>query len=318
MVRKVLVTGGAGFIGSHLVDSLLQDGYDVSVIDNFDSFYPREYKERNIEGHRGLERYRLFEADIRDRQKIMEIFETVQPEVVVHLAAKAGVRPSLRNAVEYFDVNVMGTTHLLDAAVQSGVKKFVFGSSSSVYGLNQKVPFNEGDPTLQPASPYAASKVAGEALCYSYNNCYKLPIVALRFFTVYGPRQRPDLAIHSFTRKIMNGHLIQLFGDGTTSRDYTFVTDIVTGIRLAMEYSTDGYEVFNLGNDMPTQLIDMVRAVEQAVGREANIEWLPMQTGDVPITWADLTKSESLLGYRPQIRLKEGILQFVRWCAENE
>ncbi|CAM3460402.1 GDP-mannose 4,6-dehydratase [Marinicrinis lubricantis] len=313
MYKNVLVTGGAGFIGSHLVDSLLADGCRVTVIDNFDPFYSRELKEQNIQAHQEHPLYKLYEANICDTARVLEIFAEVQPEAVVHLAAKAGVRPSVEDPIAYVKTNIEGTSVLLDASRKHGVKKFVFGSSSSVYGLNSKVPFSESDPTLLTASPYGATKAAGESLCMSFNNCYKLPIVALRFFTVYGPRQRPDLAIRKFTERIMNGQPIPLFGDGTTSRDYTFVSDIVVGIRAAIEYETKGYEVFNLGNDRPTQLIDLVRTIENAVRMEANIEWKEPQVGDVPRTWADLHKSAEKLGYKPQVPIQEGIAKFVEW-----
>lgn len=310
---KVLVTGGAGFIGSHLVDHLLADGFDVMVVDNFDPFYDREAKERNIREHKRSSRYQIVEADICDRDAMELVFRDYRPEIVVHLGAKAGVRPSVANPLAYVETNVVGTTHLLDLSVAWGIKKFIFGSSSSVYGVNEKVPFSETDPVIRPASPYAATKVTGEALCQSYHNCYGLPIVALRFFTVYGPRQRPDLAIQTFTRKMRNGEPIQLFGDGTTSRDYTYVDDIVFGIRKAMEYEARRFEVFNLGNDRPTSLMNLVQLLEDLLERKAEIEWLPMQAGDVPVTWADLEKSRSLLGYEPAMPLREGLKRYLDW-----
>lgn len=312
-MQRVLVTGGAGFIGSHLVDSLLADHYEVLVIDNFDPFYERYIKEQNILSHTKNAHYRLIEADIRDRESVFRIFSEWQPEIVVHLAAKAGVRPSVQDPQMYAEVNINGTMHVLDAAVKVGVKKFIFGSSSSVYGLNEKVPFSEEDPLLKPASPYGATKLAGEAICNSYSNCYGLPIVALRFFTVYGPRQRPDLAIHKFTRKILNGEAIPLYGDGTSSRDYTYVSDIVSGIRKAMDYPLTGYEVFNLGNDQPITLLQLVHAIEEVTGRKAQIEWLPPQVGDVPRTWADLKKARAILQYEPQITLQDGLNHFIQW-----
>lgn len=233
--------------------------------------------------------------------------------MVVHLAAKAGVRPSVTNPQEYVDVNINGTQSVLDACVQAGLPKVVFGSSSSVYGLNDQVPFSEDHPTLRPASPYGATKAAGEALCHSYSNCYGLNIVSLRFFTVYGPRQCPDLAIHKFARKILDGEPIALFGDGTTSRDYTYVDDIVAGIKAAVAYPVQGYEVFNLGNDQPVQLLTLVEKLEKVLGKKAVIDWQPMQTGDVPKTWANIDKSRSKLGYVPQVSLEEGLQRFVDW-----
>jgi UDP-glucuronate 4-epimerase len=315
-MKRVLVTGGAGFIGSHLIDDLLEDEYDVISIDNFDSFYSRKLKEDNITEHLMKKHYRFFEVDIRDRNKIMNIFEQFKPEIVVHLAAKAGVRPSLEDPGLYVDVNINGTTNVLDASVKYNVKKFIFGSSSSVYGLNSKVPFSEEDSTLQPASPYAATKIAGEALCRSYNNCYKIPTISLRFFTVYGPRQRPDLAINKFVQKIIDGEKIPLFGDGSSSRDYTYVKDIVTGIRSAMSYDMKGYEIFNLGNNHPTRLIDLVSNIENILKKKACIEWLAMQTGDVPITWADLNKSTQQLSYKPKMPLYNGLNCFVSWLEK--
>ncbi|MFC5703557.1 GDP-mannose 4,6-dehydratase [Cohnella faecalis] len=310
---KILVTGGAGFIGSHLVDSMLADGHRVIVVDNFDPFYDRSIKERNIKQHLEFANYDLVEADIRNRETMFEIFNKYKPEVVVHLAAKAGVRPSLEDPLSYVEVNINGTVHLLDASVQYGVKKFIFASSSSVYGLNEKVPFSEEDPILRQASPYGATKASCEALCRSYSNCYGLPIAALRFFTVFGPRQRPDLAIHKFAKKILNKEVIQLFGDGTTSRDYTYVDDIVQGIKSTINYCTTGFEVFNLGNDRPTQLIELVNCLENVLEKKADIQWLPEQIGDVPRTWANISKSKELLNYQPQVDMLTGLELFASW-----
>ncbi|MGE5704691.1 MAG: nucleotide sugar dehydrogenase [Clostridia bacterium] len=315
-VDRVLVTGGAGFIGSHLVDRLLAEGAEVLVLDNFDSFYDRSVKERNMQGHFDHNLHRFIEADICNRDQLEAVFREWKPDYVVHLAAMAGVRPSVQNPMKYVETNVVGTTNLLDLSVAHGVKKFIFGSSSSVYGLNKKVPFCESDAISLPASPYAATKVTGEALCQSYQNCYGLPIVALRFFTVYGPRQRPDLAIHKFLLNIKNNEPISLFGDGTTSRDYTYVSDIVSGIWQALRYESTGYEVFNLGNDQPTQLLELVQTMEALIGKKAEINWLPMQTGDVPHTWADLSKSRSLLGYEPSVRLETGLANQLAWLMQ--
>lgn len=315
--QRILVTGGAGFIGSHLVDQLLAEGFFVHVVDNMDAFYNRRHKEQNLALHQYATGYQFSEMDICDREGLELIFQSWKPDIVIHLAAKAGVRPSVENPAAYVQTNVIGITNLLDLSVRYGVKRFIFGSSSSVYGLNDKVPFEESDPILRAASPYAASKIAGEALCHSYANCYGLQTVALRFFTVYGPRQRPDLAIHTFTHKILNDQPIQLFGDGTTSRDYTYVTDIIQGIRRAMEIELSGFEVFNLGNDKPTRLIDLVLLLEQKIGKKAKLEWKPVQTGDVPNTWADLTKSRERLGYSPKISLEEGITHFVAWVQSR-
>jgi len=314
----ILVTGGAGFIGSHLVDSLLDDHYRVTVIDNFDSYYSKQIKMRNIQAHLRRSNYRFYESDICNENDMNEIFKTEKPDIVVHLAAKAGVRPSVDNPLSYMTANVTGTANILNCSRKNGVRRVIFGSSSSVYGLNSKVPFSERDPILSPASPYGATKIAGEALCHSYSNCYGLPIVALRFFTVYGPRQRPDLAIHKFSRHILQGIPIPLYGNGETSRDYTFVSDIVTGIRLAIEHEWQGYDVFNLGNDKPVKLIDLVRSLERALNKKATIEWHEDQIGDVPITWADLSKSEKILGYRPKIGLEKGLELFAEWIRKYE
>ncbi|MBD0381577.1 SDR family NAD(P)-dependent oxidoreductase [Paenibacillus sedimenti] len=318
MKSKVLVTGGAGFIGSHLVDTLLADGMQTLVIDNFDDYYDRKVKEKNISGHLSSPHYELVEADIRDRNRMEHIFEQWKPEIVVHLAAKAGVRPSLEIPHEYVDVNLAGTVNLLDASVKNGVSKFIFASSSSVYGLNEEVPFSESGPTLKIASPYGATKAAGEALCQSYSHCFGLPIAALRFFTVYGPRQRPDLAIHKFARKMARNEPITLYGDGTTSRDYTYVSDIVSGIRKSMELHARDYEAFNLGNDNPTSLLALVHLLEDAMNTKALIDWQPLQIGDVPKTWADYHKAQSMLGYSPSTNLETGIKHFVEWLREEE
>lgn len=316
--QKVLVTGGAGFIGSKLVTSLLEDDYAVLVVDNLDPFYDPAIKKRNIHEHKSYSRYQFFETDICDTRAMKDIFSTYQPDIVIHLAAKAGVRPSVENPSAYVQTNVVGTTTLLDLSVSYGVKKFIFGSSSSVYGINDKVPFAETDPILSPASPYAATKITGEALCQSYQNCYGLPTIALRFFTVYGPGQRPDLAIQTFTRKMMQDMPIQLFGDGTTSRDYTYIDDIVRGIRRAMDYQSERFEVFNLGNDRPTSLLELVQQLEATLGKKAEVEWLPMQTGDVPATRADLQKSRELLGYQPATSLEIGLKEYVDWYRKQE
>lgn len=312
MGKRVLITGGAGFIGSHLVDALVNDGFEILVLDNFDPFYLRSIKENNLANSRQAGNFTLIEADIRDREGVCRIFAQWIPELVVHLAAKAGVRPSVQDPRSYFEVNVTGTVNVLDAALHCGVKKVIFASSSSVYGLNEKVPFSESDPVLHPASPYGATKISGEAICRSYSNCFQLPIVALRFFTVYGPRQRPDLAIHKFARMILENEPIPVFGDGFTKRDYTYVADIIAGIRAAMEYTPSGCEVFNLGNDHPVRLIELIHLLEDALGRKARINRLPPQVGDVPQTWADLSRVRAL-GYAPGIGLKEGIKRFIEW-----
>ncbi|RBW70822.1 SDR family NAD(P)-dependent oxidoreductase [Bacillus taeanensis] len=316
MNNKVIVTGGAGFIGSHLTEHLLSEGYEVHVIDNFDPFYPREIKEQNIAAQLDHKNYFLYEKDICNEIEVRKIFEEVKPSMVVHLAAKAGVRPSIQQSREYAKVNIIGTLHMLQASADYGVKKFIFASSSSVYGLNEQVPFKEEQPLLYIASPYGATKAAGEVLCKSYSHCFKLPVIALRFFTVYGPRQRPDLAIHKFAAKLLNGEEIELYGDGLSSRDYTYVSDIVQGIDKAIHYRINGYEVFNLGNDRPIQLIDLIDRIEKTFNLQFSKKWMSNQIGDVPQTWADLTKIKKI-GYVPEIELDEGLRRFASWFKKT-
>jgi UDP-glucuronate 4-epimerase len=307
------VTGGAGFIGSHLVDSMLRDGYHVTVVDNFDSFYDRSIKERNINDHRSNALWRLVEADIRDGLTLhREIGEDI--DAIVHLAARAGVRPSLADPVGYQDVNVAGTQVLLELARRRQVRHFVFASSSSVYGVNPRVPWSEDDSVMQPISPYASTKVSGELLGHVYSYLYGIRFVALRFFTVYGPRQRPDLAIHKFARLIEAGESIPVYGNGSTRRDYTYVDDIVTGIRSALDYDRSPYEIINLGNNRTLTLLEMIAGVEKALQVRARISWLPEQPGDVPQTWARIDKARALLGYEPRTPYAEGVAQFVEWA----
>ncbi len=309
---KVLVTGGAGFIGSHLVDRLLAEGHAVTTVDNFDSFYDPALKEANIAPHTNHPHFRLVRADIRDAAALRAGLNGAY-DVIVHLAAKAGVRPSIENPTVYQQVNVGGTQNLLEFARERGIRPFVFASSSSVYGVNPRVPWREDDAGLQPISPYAATKVAGELLGHVYSHLFGLRFVALRFFTVYGPRQRPDLAIHKFARQIRSGRPLPFFGDGRTSRDYTHVSDIVTGIRTAMDYCTRAYEIINLGGDQPVTLTELVAALEEALDRKAVLNHQPEQPGDVPRTWADLTKAGKLLGYQPRMTLRDGLRDFVNW-----
>jgi UDP-glucuronate 4-epimerase len=309
-VTRVLVTGAAGFIGSHLVDSLLADGYQVTALDNFDAFYERSIKERNIAAHRQHPRWRLVEGDIRQLDALTG--ELQEPySTIVHLAAKAGVRPSIENPRAYQDVNVAGTQNLLEFARERKVPHFVFASSSSVYGVNPRVPWSEDDHVLQPISPYASTKVSGELLGHVYSKLFGIRFIALRFFTVYGPRQRPDLAIHKFARLIRAGKPIPVFGDGSTRRDYTFIDDIVSGIRRALDYDRTPYEVVNLGNNQTITLREMIAGLEDALGTQATIDWLPEQPGDVPQTWADLSRARRLLGYDPRTSYAEGVRRFV-------
>lgn len=312
---KICVTGAAGFIGSNLTDKLLADGHEVVGIDCFNTFYQPEIKRNNLLGALASEKFTLVEADITDPDKIKTALSAHPVEAIIHLAARAGVRPSIEEPALYNDVNIQGTLHLLEIARAQGIKKFVFGSSSSVYGTNAKIPFNETDPIFNAISPYAATKLAGEALCHVYHHLYGIDIPCLRFFTVYGPRQRPDLAIHKFTKAIHEGRSIQQYGNGTTKRDYTFVTDIVDGI-CAATFKPIGYEIINLGNSHPTPLIDLIGLIERNLGKVAKIEYLPDQPGDVPITFADVSKAHQLLSYQPQILIEEGIARFTEWFNE--
>lgn len=311
-MNHVLVTGGAGFVGSHLVDSLLGDGIRVTTLDNFDPFYDRTIKERNIAAHRQSERWRLVEGDIRDLSPVAAQLAG-DYDAIVHLAAKAGVRPSIDDPLTYQDVNVKGTQHLLEFARVRGIRHFVFASSSSVYGVNPRVPWHEEDCVLEPISPYASTKVSGELLGHVYSHLHGMRFTALRLFTVYGPRQRPDLAIHKFARRMLAGATIPVFGDGSTRRDYTFVGDIVSGIRAAMVYERTPYEVINLGNSQTLSLADMIAGLERALGVTASIERLPEQPGDVPQTWASVEKARRLLGYAPKTSYRDGVRQFVDW-----
>lgn len=314
---RVLVTGGAGFIGSHLVDRLLSEGWHVTVVDNFDPFYDPLIKRCNIAAHTQQPGYELLELDIRDLNALRDVFSERRFEVIVHLAAKAGVRPSIERPLEYQDVNVRGTHNLLELAKEKGVSQFVFASSSSVYGLNPNVPWREDDPVLLPISPYASTKVSGELLGHVYSHLYGIRFIALRLFTVYGPRQRPDLAIHRFARLMLNGEPVPIYGDGSTRRDYTYVGDVVEGIRRAMDYSAASYEVINIGNNQTISLIEMVRGLEEALCIKAKLQYLPLQSGDVPQTWASSDKAERLLGFRPRTPYREGVQVFVNWLVTS-
>ncbi len=311
---NVLVTGGAGFIGSHTVERLLKRGRRVVIVDDFNDFYDPAVKRRNIAAF--ADRIRVVESDICDTAKLHDVFRHEDFEAIVHLAARAGVRPSLAHPQLYTQVNIVGTQNLLELAREFGVKKFIFGSSSSVYGVNEKVPFSESDPIFNPISPYAATKLAGEALCHVYHHLYGLDIVCLRFFTVYGPRQRPDLAIHKFTRAIAAGKPIEMYGDGTTARDYTYVTDILQGVLACLDRNF-GYEIINLGESRTVKLAELVQLIEKAVGKPAKLQQLSQQPGDVPITFADISKAKRLLGYKPQVDIEEGVARFVDWFKKQ-
>ena len=317
-MKNILITGGAGFIGSHLVDRLLSEGdWQITVVDDFNDFYDPAIKRQNVGRHQQSSNYRLLEADIREKASLEKSFDNTDYDCIVHLAARAGVRPSLEQPVLYNETNVAGTLNLLELAKERGIKHFVFGSSSSVYGINAKVPFSEDDPIRQPISPYAATKAAGELLCHTYSHLYGLRCVCLRFFTVYGPRQRPDLAIHKFARLISEGKSIPVFGDGSTRRDYTYVDDIIGGVRAAIDFDQSKYEVFNLGESRTVELSELISLLEKELDLQAKIDRQPPQPGDVPQTYADITKARKLLNYNPQTQIEEGIKRFVSWFREN-
>jgi UDP-glucuronate 4-epimerase len=313
-MKNILITGGAGFIGSHLVDQLLGEGaWNITVVDDFNDFYDPSIKHENISAHLANPNFKVIEADIRDLGALGGAFSEVQFDCIVHLAARAGVRPSLQQPRLYLETNVNGTLNLLELARANGVRQFVFGSSSSVYGINPKVPFSEDDPIFNPISPYAATKAAGELLCHSYAHLYDLRVVCLRFFTVYGARQRPDLAIHKFAKLISAGKLIPVFGDGTTRRDYTYIDDIISGVRAAIDYNSSKYEVINLGESRTVELRELISLLENALDLRAEIDRQPAQPGDVPQTFADITKARRLLGYDPLTQIEAGIAKFVEW-----
>lgn len=313
MPPSVLVTGYAGFIGSHLTEKLLSEGYQVIGVDDYNDYYDPKIKRRNIESFKDNKNVTLYEGDIRDKEKLEEVFSNHKIESIVHLAARAGVRPSLKEPFLYEEVNVLATLRLLDLAKNHGVKKFVFGSSSSVYGECKNIPFKETELDLKPISPYGVTKLTGERHCYTFHHLYKLPIVCLRFFTVYGPRQRPDLAIHKFTKLIDEGKEIPVFGDGSFKRDFTYVTEIVSGIMSSIKYDKSGFEIFNLGESHTTSVVELVKMIEGSLGKKANIDWQPAQPGDVPITYADVSKAKELLNYDPKTAPQEGIKKFVEW-----
>jgi UDP-glucuronate 4-epimerase len=317
-MKNILITGGAGFIGSHLVDRLLAEGgWRITVVDDFNDFYDPAIKRENVRARLANPDYKLIEADIRNHADIEQAFAETAFDCLVHLAARAGVRPSLKEPRLYVETNINGTLNLLESARAHGVKQFVFGSSSSVYGMNAKVPFSEDDPIFNPISPYAATKAAGELLCYSYAHLYDMRIVCLRFFTVYGARQRPDLAIHKFAKLISAGKPIPVFGDGTTRRDYTYIDDIIAGVRAAMDYAQTKYEIINLGESRTVELRELIALLEKSLGRHAEIDRQPLQPGDVSQTFADISKARRLLGYDPQTQIEDGIQKFVEWFRES-
>ena len=312
---KVLITGAAGFIGSHLCERLLGDGWQVLGVDNFDDFYDPQIKRSNIADCLKNKNFQLVEADIRDRAAMDETVGK-DIDIIVHLAAKAGVRPSIAQPLLYADVNVNGTTVLLEAAKKQRISKFIFASSSSVYGNNEKVPFSEDDNVDFPISPYAATKKAGELICHTYHHLYGISVTCLRFFTVYGPRQRPDLAIHKFACLIEQGKPISVYGDGTMSRDFTYIDDIIDGTVAAMEKCA-GFNIYNLGESRPITVNDLVAEIEKALDKKAVKEHVPPQPGDVERTYADVTKAVKELGYNPTTEIDAGLTKFVTWLRET-
>jgi len=320
--KRVLLTGGAGFIGSHLAEALLERGHQLAIIDNLDDFYDPIRKRDNLEQIRRRGNFEFFEVDICHSGNLRDAFHHVRPDLVIHLAARAGVRPSIEQPSVYEKVNIAGTVNVLELARESRIERIIFGSSSSVYGGTNRVPFSEDDAVLRPMSPYAATKLAGELMCYTYASLYRIQTLCLRFFTVYGPRQRPDLAIHKFTALLEAGKPIPVFGDGSMGRDYTFVDDIVAGILSSLEYrfAPDAvpFEVFNLGNSHPVTLSELIQSIETATGRVAVRDPKPLQPGDVPLTWANIEKASRLLGYRPRTRTEDGLQKFVAWYRESQ
>jgi UDP-glucuronate 4-epimerase len=316
--KHYVVTGGAGFIGSQVIKELLKDDtIKITCLDNFDPFYKRQLKLLNLAGFDKSHNFFLLDIDL-SKVSIKQLHDAVtQPvDVIIHLAAKAGVRPSIADPIGYQKTNVLGTQKLLDFAVEKKVKKFVFASSSSVYGVNEKFPWKE-DESLLPISPYAMTKLSGEMAGHVYHKLYNLPFIALRFFTVYGPGQRPDLAIHRFTKAILNDEPITMFGDGSTSRDYTYVEDTVQGVLAAINYNQSSFEIINLGNSYAVSLKDLIAAIEETIGKKAIIDQQPEQPGDVPRTFADISKAKKLLNYQPKTELKEGLKKFYDWFLQN-
>src|SRR5437016_10071568 len=308
---RILVTGGAGFIGSHLVEKLLAVGHEVVVLDDFNDFYDPRIKHANIAGF--AKDVSVCHVDLRESDSVRAVFHREKVDAIAHLAARAGVRPSIQQPRLYYDTNVVGTLHLLEAARVTGVQRFIFASSSSVYGASKAVPFSEDQHLAQTLSPYGATKIGGEFLCSTYSHLYQMRVVALRYFTVYGPRQRPDLAIHQFTRRIYAGQPIDQFGDGSTRRDYTYIDDIIQGTMAALKYDGPLFDIFNLGESDTIKLKELISAIENVLGKKAKVNRLPEQPGDMPLTCADISKARKLLGYNPVTRLSDGLPQFIDW-----
>lgn len=308
---KLLVTGGAGFIGSHIILRLLSLGHTAVAVDNFNDFYSPDIKRANVATFDN--QVEVIEGDICDKERMLKLVKDGGFDSIIHIAARAGVRPSVENPQSYIDTNITGTYNMLQAAKEGGVPQFVFASSSSVYGLSKTVPFSETLPLPQTLSPYAATKLAGEHLCGNFSHLYGMRTVCLRFFTVYGPGQRPDLAIHKFTDRIYNDRPIQQYGDGSTRRDYTYVDDIIDGVMGAVNYQGNNFEIFNLGESDTTTLSELIALLEKSLGKKAIIEYLPEQQGDMPLTCADISKARSLIGYNPHTPIAEGIPRFIEW-----
>lgn len=320
-MQTFLITGAAGFIGSHLADKLLNEGNKVIVVDNFCDFYNPEIKENNVKHNLSNPNYKLYRADIRDRNELAKVFNENKIDVVIHLAAMAGVRPSIDNPIYYQEVNCVGTQNILEEMKLHNIKKLVMASSSSVYGNCKEVPFKENMIVDFAISPYAATKKANEVMTHVYHKLFDFNVIMLRFFTVFGPRQRPDLAINKFTRLMLNNEPIPMFGDGTTSRDYTYIDDIVDGIIRSCNYvenNNDVYEILNLGNSSPVSLKEMINTIAEVLNKTPNIQELPMQPGDVERTFADISKAKKLIGYNPKTSFQEGIENFVKWYKINE
>ena len=313
---NIVVTGGAGFIGSHLCEKLISLGSKIICIDDFDNFYNPAIKENNISEVTGSNHFKLYRSDITNPTQMEKIFSENSIDMVIHLAARAGVRPSIQNPLLYERVNILGTMNLLECCKKYNVTKFIFASSSSVYGGNKKLPFSEEDNVDHPISPYAATKKAGELICYTYYDLYKISIYCFRFFTVYGPRQRPEMAIHKFTRQILKGEDIEIYGDGSSSRDYTYIDDVISGILSSLE-QIGGFEVINLGNSNTVKLIDLIRLIEITTGEKGNLKFTKSQPGDVFITYADIRKARKMLKYLPKTNIKEGLVKFVNWYKEK-
>jgi len=307
------VTGGAGFIGTHIAERLVREGHTVSIIDDLNNFYARELKLENLREVREAGRFTFFEGDICDERTVSELVNEQRPHAIIHLAARAGVRPSIQDPLLYEKVNVQGTLVLLEAARKAGVKQFLFASSSSIYGIANRVPFSEEDHLNLPISPYAATKISGEKLCYTYSHLYGLNVSCLRFFTVYGPRQRPDLAIHKFTDLIHHGKPIDVYGDGTARRDFTYIEDITQGVISSLKYEETPFDIFNLGESETIELHEVISGIEAALGKKATINRLPPVPGDMPATYADISKARQLLGYAPVTRIQSGLRKFIEW-----